>query len=455
MNKQRSIRLINHSRKVRKQWLVRLALFLSIVPYWLTAAELLAGAPKDVGISSTKLSKIDEVMQGYIDGNQLANIDLLVAKNGKIIYNQSFSKDKATKGPPPLYRIASMTKPITSVAIMILVEQGKLKLTDAVSRYIPEFKNMKVLIDDEKVNEVNQNVSSKPTEKGAYHLVNAERDITVKDLLTHTSGIIYGFKNVKHLTKLHTKLGISDGLSDTNSLIADNVKKIALLPLKHQPGKEFTYGLSTDVLGYLVEVISGSSLDQFIKEKILTPLKMDDTRFYLSEDKFLRLVPLYTPEEKGGIRKIDAKKDKNDFTARFRYTGSERYYSGGGGLISSAIDYAKFLQMMINRGELDGKRILARDTVSLMFSNQISQIEQGDKTFKFGLGFMIHGKPIAPEVIPSGSLSWGGIFHTSFWIDPKNDLIGVSMAQKFPAAKSDMHEKFRQLVYAALEKTDD
>ncbi len=467
LNKQKNIRFVtrcSHTIDPRasnpqkiKALFIKLAVILCFIPSWLMATELVAGNAKDVGLSFEKLGRIDEVMQSYVDDHRLANIEVLVARKGKIVYNQSFSKEKPANGKPSLYRIASMTKPITSVAIMILMEQGKLKLTDPVSRYIPELKNMKVLIDDDKANESTQNGgkqgdANRPSSaKAAYHLVDAIREITIKDLLTHTSGIIYGFKNEKHLTQLHAELGISDGLSDNTGTIGDNVKKMALLPLKHQPGKHFTYGLSTDVLGYLVEVISGSTLDQFIKQKILVPLKMNDTQFYLSEKMFSRLVPLYTPNESGGIRKIDEKKDKNNLVTRYQYTGVETYYSGGGGLVSSAMDYARFLQMMLNKGELDGERILLSNTVSLMFSNHIRQIEQGDKNFKFGLGFMIHNKPITPDVIPEGSLSWGGIFHTSFWIDPKNDIIGVSMAQKFPAPKSDVHDKFEQLVYAALE----
>lgn len=417
---------------------MKIILVLCFLPQLLNAKDLEVGIPSEVGMSAVVLNKIDTTMQSYIDENRLGDIEVLVARKGKIVYNKAFSNNQSINKNDSLYRIASMTKPITSVAIMILVEEGKLALEDPVSKFIPEFQNTKVLIDD---------LSGK---KETYHLVDAEREITVKDLLTHTSGIIYKFLKVKHLSKMYHENGISDGLDNSIGVIGDNVKKIAELPLKHQPGKYFTYGLSTDVLGYLVEVVSKQPLDKFFRNKILNPLNMDDTYFYLPEEKFSRLAPLYTPKEKDGIRKIDEEKDKSNFTSRFKDTGKESYFSGGSGLLSSANDYARFLQMMINQGKLDGVRILKSETVDLMFENHIKQIEQGDKDYRFGLGFMISNKPNGLEVIPEGSLSWGGIFHTKFWIDPSNDLIAVSMAQKFPAPKSDVHIKFKQLVYEAL-----
>lgn len=416
----------------------KLALVLLLVPTILSAKDLTVGAPQDVGMSVKILNKIDSLMQSYIDENRLGDIEVLVARKGKIVYNKSFSNDTTKNKDASLYRIASMTKPITSLAIMMLIEEGKLSLEDPVSRYITEFKNANVLVDDQ------------ATKKETYHLVETNREITVKDLLTHTSGITYTFMKVKHLSKLYYEKGVSDGLDKSEDLIAENIKKLAKLPLKHQPGKHFTYGLSTDVLGYLVEVVSKQTLDQFFRKKILNPLQMNDTYFYLPDEKFARLVPLYTPKKEGGIRIIDEEKDKSNLITRFKNTGKESYFSGGGGLVSSANDYVRFLQMMINKGELDGVRILKSKTVELMFENHIKQIEQGDKNFRFGLGFMISNKPTEKEVIPEGSLSWGGIFHTKFWIDPSNDLIAVSMAQKFPAPKSDVHVQFKRLVYEAL-----
>ncbi len=435
---------------MKRYFFTKLILSLTIIPCYLAAEDLVSSSAEDMGMSSVQLEKIDKAMQRYIDDNRLVDIDVLVARKGKIVYNRSFSKDKTKHNRPSLYRIASMTKPITSVAIMILVERGKLKLSDPISRYMPEFKNMKVLIDDDAANVSNSEKSNAQSAKPTYHLIGAKREITVEDLLTHTSGIIYSFRNEKYLTDLYKNAGVSDGLSDNKGLIGDNVKKIAQLPLKHQPGQHFTYGLSVDVLGYLVEVISGRSLAQFFKDKILDPLQMNDTHFYLAADDYSRLVPLYMPDENGGIRKIDDKKDKVSFVSFFKYTGSERYYSGGAGLVSSTHDYARFLQMMIYHGELNGMRILSGKTVELMFTNHVQQIEQGDNNFRFGLGFEIHNKPTTAQDLPEGSLSWAGIFHTSFWIDPKNEIVGVSMAQKFPAPKSDVHKVFSELVYAAL-----
>jgi len=418
--------------------LIKITLVLFFLPPNLIAKGLVIGTPAEAGMSEKVLNKIDATMQSYIDESRLGDIEVLIARKGKIVYNKSFSNDTTKNKDASLYRIASMTKPITSVAIMMLVEEGKLSLEDPVSRYITEFKDAKVIVD---------NSSEK---KESYQLIDADREITVKDLLTHTTGVTYTFMKVKHLSKIYYENGVSDGLDKSEGLIAENIKKLAKLPLKHQPGKHFTYGLSTDVLGYLVEVISKQTLNQFLRKRILNPLQMNDTYFYLPEEKFARLVPLYTPKKEGGIRIIDEEKDKSNLITRFKNTGKESYFSGGGGLVSSANDYVRFLQMMINKGELDGVRILKSKTVELMFENHIKQIEQGDKNFRFGLGFMISNKPTGKEVIPEGSLSWGGIFHTKFWIDPSNDLIAVSMAQKFPAPKSDIHVQFKRLVYEAL-----
>jgi len=260
--------------------------------------------------------------------------------------------------------------------------------------------------------------------------------------------------DVKHLTEIYHNTGISDGLTQTEGTIGDMVRKLAQVPLKHHPGKKFTYGLSTDVLGYFVEVISGMPLDQFMRDRIFTPLKMVDTYFFLPEDKMSRLASVYQPNPSGGIRKTGEKKIKAGaviYSTSYHYKGPGTYFSGGAGLASTAQDYSRFLQMILNNGKLDGVRILSRKTIELMTSNHISHVDPGDGNFKFGLGFMIQNNPgETGTTVSEGSLSWGGFFHTSFWIDPKEELIGICMAQKYPAPQSDVHNKFKSLVYQAI-----
>jgi CubicO group peptidase (beta-lactamase class C family) len=421
---------------------------LVLVTYHILPQALPSANPEDLDFSSKRLQRLTSVMQSYVDEHRLAGIVGLVIRRGSIVYQRSFGMaDKESNEPmthDTIFRIASMTKAITSVAVMILHEEGHFLLNNPVSRFIPEFKKPKVLVPDE----------SKEGKSNHYKLVPAKREITIRDLLTHTSGIVYGFMDVKHLTDIYRKNRISDGLAQTEGTIGEMVRKLAKLPLKHHPGEHFTYGLNTDVLGYLVEVISGMPFDKFLQERIFTPLKMVDTHFFLPKNKVARLVSLYEPNPSGGIRKAgenEIKRGEVIYTTSYPYKGPGTYFSGGAGLVSTAQDYARFLLMILNKGKLNGVRILSRKTVELMTSNHIGHVDQGEDNFKFGLGFMIQNNPGETGFIVSeGSLSWGGIFHTSFWIDPKEELIGICLAQKYPAPKSDVHAKFQSLVYQAI-----
>ncbi len=298
------------------------------------------------GFSPEKLERIPALLKEAVEKKQIAGGVALIAQHGKVIHVSAAgfqdieNKTQMTDGA--IFRIASMSKPTTSVAVMQLVEDGKLKLTDRLSQYVPEFKEMKVAV---------------PLPDGtSFETVKAEREITIHDLLTHTSGITYRIMSKPHVGKLYEDAGVCDGLAESPVSLADNLRKIAKLPLVCQPGSAWEYGLNTDVLGHIVELVSGKSLDDFMRERIFTPLKMNDTCFNLAKDKHPRLASLYTIEEDKSLRKVG---DKVVTTGAFVYTGTvpthadNKYFSGGAGLVSTAADYFRFGQIMMNGGELN------------------------------------------------------------------------------------------------------
>jgi CubicO group peptidase (beta-lactamase class C family) len=340
-----------------------------------------------------------------------------------------------------IFRIASMSKPITSVAVMQLVEDGKLKLTDTLSKYVPEFKDMKVAV---------------PSQDGkSFETVKAEREITIHDLLTHSSGITYRIMSKPHIGKLYEEANVCDGLVESKESLADNVRKISKLPLVCQPGSAWEYGLNTDVLGHVVEVVSGKSLEDFMRERIFTPLKMNDTCFNLAKDKHSRLASLYTIQEDKSFRKVG---EKAVTTGPFVYSGTvpthadNKYFSGGAGLVSTAGDYFRFGQMMMNGGELNGARVLKAETVATMTKNQLGKIRVGPENALMGYGFGVlseEGKKGQNDPAGVGTFSWGGAYGTYFWVDPKNELVAVVMAQVAPPDFT-MATEFKKAVYAAM-----
>jgi CubicO group peptidase (beta-lactamase class C family) len=362
----------------------------------------------------------------------------LIIHDGKIAYYKAAGyQDMEAKTPlqkDAVHRIASQTKAITSVAIMILFEEGKLLLDDAVSKYIPSFKGQTVL----------DKYTAADT---SYTTVPAKREVTIRDLLTHTSGIGYAQIGTNEAKAIYAKNNITAGIGMGNQSLLAAMTKLGTLPLFHQPGERFTYGLNTDLLGCLVEVISGISLSDFFKTRILDPLGMKDTYFNLPQEKGPRLVHVY--QETGG--KLG------------RYTGGllgskaledyplqpTTYYSGGAGLSSTAYDYAIFLQMLLNNGIYNGKRILSKNSVRLMTINQIGDVPQGNND-KFGLGFSIVTEKSSGRMAPEGTYSWGGAFATSYWVDPKNKLVMVFYRQLLGSTHGDVVEKFRALTYQAL-----
>lgn len=407
--------------------------------------------PVEAGFSKPRLDKIDNLITDYVNQRQIAGAVSLVARKGKIAqihaYGMADIEANRTMQPDTIFRIASMTKPITTVAMMMLFEDGKLLMTDPINKYLPEFKEMKVLVEN------------KPNgkESPGYTLVPAKRAITIHDLLTHTAGFTYTFQGTHYLSDMYKAAGVSDGLMQTEGTLADEVSKLAKLPLCHQPGESFDYGLSVDVAGRIVEVISGKSLDQFFSERIFKPLAMNDTYFYLPEDKVSRLAALYKPAGEDGLEKYSDEVIGTNllrFSASYHYKGPRTYFSGGAGLVSTAEDYWKFLQMLLNEGELNGVRLLSRKTIEFMTCNQIGDIPMWNSPFngfRFGLGFALKTDLGASWKIGSvGEYSWGGFFSTTFWVDPKEQLAGILLVQLRPNDNLDIHEKFKTLVYQAI-----
>jgi CubicO group peptidase (beta-lactamase class C family) len=389
------------------------------------------------GMSAQRLARIDNTVQDYINKKWLNGAVAIVYKNGKLAYYKAFGIDDADKKTPmqkdAIFRIASQTKALTSTAIMILYEQGKLLIDDPISKYIPEFKNQQVL---DKFNE-------KDT---TYTTVPAKRDVTIRDLLTHSSGIGYAGIGTPEMNAIYAKNGIPSGLGVVNAALLDKMKTLGKLPLDFQPGEKWMYSLSIDLLGCLVEVISGTSLEDFIRKNICEPLEMNDTWFNLPKEKANRLVTVYTEDSLQHIIKWDA----HTFGVDPAYPLiTKHYFSGGAGLSSTAYDYAIFLQMILNGGTYNGHRILSQRTVDMMTSGQLDFTIDG--TNNFGLGFaIVTEKGAAKGPWSVGSFSWGGFFGTSYWGDPKEKLVCLFMTQQTPNSHGDISEKFKALVYQAI-----
>jgi CubicO group peptidase (beta-lactamase class C family) len=402
---------------------------------------LTAAPPAAAGMNATRLARIDSLMQEYINKQWTAGAVAIVVKDGKIVYYKSFgNNDGSTKTPvqkDDIFRIASQTKAITSVGIMMLYEEGKLSLDDAVSKYIPEFKNPKVL---DKFNSADT----------TYTTVSAKREITIRDLLTHTSGIDYAQIGSPKMTAIYAKAGVVGGIGVDNIVLGDKMKILGSLPLIHQPGEKWTYGLNTDLLGYLIEVVSGQLLDAYFRTRIFEPLGMKDTYFYLPVAKRSRLATLYTENNEKKVVKAPASFGLNgDVNTNYPATDGT-YFSGGGGLSSTAYDYAIFMQMLLNDGIYNGQRILSPKAARLMHTNQIGQIPFGGNNF--GLGFEIVSEANAGKnMVSPGSYSWGGMFSSTYWIDPAEKIVAQLFLNQYPNSHGEIHSKFQTLVYAAIE----
>jgi CubicO group peptidase (beta-lactamase class C family) len=396
-----------------------------------------AESPEAGGFSSERLKRIDDNMNDWIKKGWMNGAIGMIVRNGKIIYYKSAGyNDLEAKTPLPkddIFRIASQTKAITSVAVMMLYEEGKFLLGDPVSKYIPSFAHEQVL---DKFNESDS----------SYTTVPAKRDITIRDLLTHTSGIDYASIGSKEARAIYAKSNLTPGLDVHNDKLSDAMNRLGKLPLLHQPGEKWTYGLSIDLLGDLVELWSGVSLDEFFRKRIFEPLEMNDTYFNVPKEKTNRLANLYKEDSLGHLIKQSGEVSGIDVNYPLR---AKTYFSGGGGLSSTIYDYAIFLQMLLNGGEYNGKRLLSRNTVRMMTMNQIGDVDFGDN--KFGLGFAIvteKGSSESPSQV--GTFSWGGAFATSYWVDPKEKMIVQFYRQLLGTTHNELADKFKVLAYSAL-----
>jgi len=395
--------------------------------------SLQQASPESVSVSSDRLSRIDVMIQQGIDSGWIAGATGFIARDGKIVYNKAFGfsdiENKTILKNDDIFRIASQTKAITSIAAMMLFEEGKFLLDDPISKYIAEFSNPQVI---DKFNPADT----------TFTAIKAKREVTVRDLLTHTSGIDYAGIGSATMNAVYAKAGIPTGFVSEKLIIGEKIRVLGKLPLIHNPGERFTYGLNSDVLGYLVEVWSGETLDNYFRKHIFEPLEMNDTYFYIPEAKKERLVKV-TLED--GNKPLGVATD--GFVNYPLVEGT--YYSGGAGLSSTTLDYAKFLQMLLNNGIYNGRRLLARRTVELITANQIGDLRLGRD--KFGLGFQITTTEGQTRFgISEGSFSWGGYFSTNYWADPKERLVCLLFIQQFPMSHGEIHDKFKAMVYQAI-----
>jgi len=391
------------------------------------------------GFSTARLQRLDNAMKEWAQQEWMNGGVALVARNGKIVYYKAVGyNDLDNKSPlqkEDIFRIASQTKAITSVAIMMLFEEGKLLLDDPVSKYLPAFKKQQVL---DKFNAADT----------TYTTLTAKKEVTIRELLTHTSGIGYAQIGSKEANAIYAKSNITAGIGATNSTLLEAMNRLGKLPLLHQPGERFTYGLNTDLLGLLVEVISGTTLDDFFRNRIFEPLGMKDTYFNIPNSKASRLVYLYRADSLGKLKKTGGRLLNSDAAINYPLVKSN-YYSGGAGLSSTVYDYAIFLQMLLNGGHYNGRQLLSRNTVRMMTMNQVGELSLGDD--KFGLGFqVVTVKGSARTPANEGTFSWGGAFATSYWVDPKEKIVMLFYRQLQGGTHGDVVEKFRALTYQAL-----
>lgn len=417
----------------KMKFLLIAVLIISIASSCTQTSNLKEASPLSAKVSEERLARIDKVIQQGIDSGWIAGAVGFIARDSKIVYDKAFGysdlESKSLMNRDNIFRIASQTKAITSIAVMMLFEEGKLLLDDPISKYIPEFAHPNVL---DKFNE-------KDT---TYTTIPANREVTIRDLLTHTSGIDYAGIGSRDMIAIYAKAGIPTGFVSDKILLGDKMKALGRLPLVHQPGERFTYGLNVDVLGYLVEVLSGENLDQFFRKHIFEPLGMNDTYFYLPATKQNRLVEVNTEDNNHHV--ITTTEPMVNYPL-----AEGTYYSGGAGLSSTIKDYAVFLQMLLNKGEYNGKRLLARRTVEIITTNQIGDLNLG--TDKFGLGFEITTAAGQARLgVSEGSFAWGGYFSTTYWADPKERLVCLLFMQQSPITHYEITDKFRALVYQSL-----
>ncbi|HEX2695141.1 MAG TPA: serine hydrolase domain-containing protein [Acidobacteriota bacterium] len=398
------------------------------------AAALPKARPAEVGMSAERLARLGRAMQTYVDDDRTKGFVVLLMRNGKVAYHEAFGKLDPEKGTPmpldAIFRVASQTKAITTTAVMTLFEEGRFLLDDPISKYIPEFAVARVAVPS--------------AEKGAkgYATVPVKRPITIRDLLTHTAGISYGTGPAE---EEYLKAGVHGwNLSAKDVAIGDYIRKLTALPFDAQPGEKWVYGYNIDILGYLVERVSGMSLDDYIRKTITGPLGMTDTHFFLPDAKIGRFTPVYGVGDDGKLKLVEAAAD-NPYVK-----GPRKCFAGGAGLLATADNYARFLQMLLNGGELGGVRILGPKTVELMTADHVGNLYSGGSQ-GFGLGFSLttrlgrDGTPGTP-----GAYGWGGAYLSDYWVDPVEKLVAVFMTQLLPGGGIDIQDKFKAMVYQSI-----
>ena len=399
--------------------------------------DLLVATPESVGIDSQRLNRITERMQEFVDAGQLAGVVTMAARHSKIVHSSAVGYRDLEAGDPmsedDIFRIYSMTKPITGVAMMILYEEGKFRLSDPVEKYIPEFTGLQVAtgVDDA------GNILTEP----------ANHRMTIRELMSHTGGLTYGLFSPSAVDDRYTELD----MLNPDQTLQEFIDKLATVPLRQQPGTLWHYSVSVDVQGYLVEKLSGQKFSDFLEERIFEPLGMKDTDFYVPPEKADRLAQVYGYGEDG---KLIA---QEGFDGANNYLVNQAFESGGGGLVSTAMDYLRFSQMLLNGGELDGVRILAPLTVELMHRNQMPE-SMGNGVLgaggtSFGLDFAIIEDPVEAESYSAGEYYWGGAAGTWFWVDPVEDIVFVGMIQAFGGANGqvpNVRGVSRQALYQSL-----
>ncbi len=393
--------------------------------------------PSRVGMSTERIAKIDAMLKKSVENKNVPGLVALIARNGQIVYHKAYgmadSEANKPMGKDAIFRIASQTKAITSTAVMMLWEEGHFGLDDPIANYIPEFKDATVL-------------DSLVAADMTYTTTKANKPITIRHLLTHTSGLGYGvIDSDPRMKKIYAEAGVTDLFTTEDISIEESVKKLAKLPLHHHPGEKFTYSESIDVLGYLVEIISGIPLDQFFKTRIFDPLGMTDTWFYLPDAKKDRLVKIHKKEKEQWINYPVTFYDPD-----YPIKGAKRFFSGGAGLSSTAKDYATFLQMYLNNGQLNGQRLLSRTTIQFIMANHIGNLWGEESYHGLAFGVLDQKGQDKGGNGSKGTFEWGGYFNTQYFADPAEGIIGILMKQTQGTVTNDPIGKFRQMIWPAI-----
>jgi CubicO group peptidase (beta-lactamase class C family) len=426
-----------------KKYFLRSTLFAAVCLLLITATsfaqQIQINGKANAAVNMERLAGIDDLVNSYINKQWLTGAVTIVIKDNQLVQYKGYGladiDTKKAMAKDAIFRIMSQTKAITSAGILMLFEQGKLLLDEPIADFIPAFKNPVVL---DKFNKADS----------SYTTVPAKRDITFRDLLTHTSGIDYAAIGSADMQAIYAKAGVPSGLGYFDANLLEKMNVLAKLPLKNQPGEKFLYGLNTDLLGCLIEVISGKTLDEFLQKNIFEPLSMKDTYFNVPAAKANRMAGVYTEDKDHHVIK---------WSHEFRNIDpdyplmNKHYFSGGAGLSSTAFDYAVFLQMLLNGGKYNGHQILSPRTVQLMTSGQLDFTINGNAN-NFGLGFEITSAKAAARLPRNeGSFAWGGYYGTTYWADPKAHLICLIMTQQGPNSHGDLAAKFENMVYSSLQ----